>query len=100
MEHSDRGRYVTDQVSVWICNDSEHIQQARDVLQLDGSIQAVALFLTGLIKSARPYSSPWHVAQELAPNDYGRVDWRSVADDLTEMLGDDEPDRESKGSDY
>lgn len=80
MEHSERGEYVTSQVSVWICNDGEHVELARRASNR-GSAH-LKTFLIGVISKGRHSSSPWHVAQELAPNDYERVDWDSVARDL------------------
>jgi hypothetical protein len=81
MEHSDRGRHVTDQVSTWICNDRAHIEAARSVAQVHGT-ERLGQHLTTVIRQSPAHTAPWHVAQELAPNDYGRVDWQAVADDL------------------
>jgi len=77
-EHSERGAYVTHQVSVWICNDGDLIEAARAAVRVGD----LARWVKQTIRSAPRYSSPWHVGQELAANDYDRVDWQSVADDL------------------
>lgn len=79
MEHSDRGRYVTNQVTLWICNDSNYIKAARKAIKHD----ALPDLLSSILLTSQPYSAPWQVAQELAPNDYNRIDWSSVAEDLT-----------------
>lgn len=82
MDHSDRRRYVTNQVSMWVCNDRNIYFQAR---QMAAEVSAIDLgsYLIPIIQRARPHSTPWQVAQELAPNDYNRIDWSSVAEDLT-----------------
>lgn len=79
MEHSERGRYVTEQVAVWIENDGEHIADARRLLEWRG-VPGLEKFLRNVMNAAPNHSAPWQVAQELAPNDYGRVDWATVAD--------------------
>lgn len=76
MEHSDRGRYVTDQVQVWILNDGACIGAARMVAE-DGAV-AVERHLWTLVTRAAPHSGAWHTGQELAPNDRGRVDWEGI----------------------
>jgi hypothetical protein len=35
-----------------------------------------------VLKGAAPFTAAWHAAQELAPNDYVRIDWKSIAADL------------------
>jgi hypothetical protein len=80
MEHSDRGRYVTDQVLTWICNDSEQIEQAQSAARRSTGV--FTQWASGVIRTARPHMAAWHVRQELAPNDYNRVDWQAVADAL------------------
>jgi hypothetical protein len=77
MEHSDRAKYVTDQVALWITNDSDHIADAQRLAK-EGSAHALGNFLITVVRSARPHTAPWHVAQELAANDWGRVDWHEV----------------------
>lgn len=87
MEHSDRGRHVTDLVSVWICNDPVNVEYAREmavegVPSLRGYLRALLINAVQYEGAERPLA--WHVTQELAPNDYGRIDWPRVADDLLE----------------
>jgi len=85
MEHSEyeRGLYVTEQVSLWIVNDGEHYFHAvRKAGMATDSTFAIASFIRQTLKTAPNGSVAWHVAQELAPNDYGRIDWKSVVNDL------------------
>lgn len=88
MEYSERGRKVTEQVSMWIVNDGDHYFAARVYARDDRANGALnddgllAEYLNAVIRWAVRPSAPWQVAQELAPNDHGRIDWRSVADDL------------------
>lgn len=91
MEHSDRGRYVTEQVSLWIQNDGEFVDDirrrvdvAREIARRDPELLDLAAYLSEIIRHAMPYTAPWQVAQELAPNDYDRIDWQSIARDLLE----------------
>jgi hypothetical protein len=84
MEHSERARYVTDQVSLWIANDSDYVEQARSFIRTEGSVSALGDFLVRVIKSAPQFSAPWQVAQELSANDFGRIHWQDVADELRE----------------
>lgn len=86
MEHSDRGRLVTELVSVWIANDGEHIESARYCIREGGMAHPqdsmLANHLTRVLRRAPLWSAAWQTAQELAPNDYSRVDWASIARDL------------------
>lgn len=77
MEDSERGRYVTEQVAVWIENDGDYIKNARTVAKL--GTDALAEFLREVIQRSRRSSAPWQVSQELAPNDWARIDWAQVA---------------------
>jgi hypothetical protein len=80
MEHSDRGRYVTEQVALWIENDSNYIDGARRAAHT--GTEHLRQYLTLIISGAPAYSAPWQVAQEMAPNDWDRVDWESIKKDL------------------
>jgi hypothetical protein len=89
MEHSERGRWVTDEVSLWINNDGDYYETAHHYAHMDymdgmltGNNGLLAEYLGTILQGAVKPSAPWHVAQELSPNDYERIDWRSVADDL------------------
>lgn len=75
--YSERERYVTDQVANWITSDGDHIADAQKLAK-EGSAHALGNFLMTVVRSARPHTAPWHVAQELAPNDWGRVHWDEV----------------------
>lgn len=99
-EHSERAQYVTEQVALWLANDYEHYQHAQVCLKegramqtlkggpvglVNGDIHSVlATSITIVLRQARahPYSAAWYVAQELAPNDYQRINWADVAAEL------------------
>ena len=81
-EHSDRGRYVTDQVKLWITNDGDHYERVLSFITTERSMAGMSDYLVRVIRSAPPHSAPWHVAQELAPNDYARINWYDVAEEL------------------
>lgn len=76
-EDSERARYVTEQVANWITSDGNHYADAQRLAN-EGSAHALGNFLVTIVRRARPHTAPWHVAQELAPNDWGRVNWREV----------------------
>jgi hypothetical protein len=78
VEHSERGRYVTEQVAVWLENDGEYIAEAREVAE-EGT-ETLGAWVTTVLADSREYSAPWQVAQELAPNDWARIDWAIVAE--------------------
>ena len=80
MEHSDSAKWITEQVSMWINNDGDHYFRARSVAKQ--APEELGAYLKPILCHARPQSAPWHLAQELAPNDYDRIDWASVAEDL------------------
>lgn len=82
-EHSERGAYVTDQMSLWIQNDGQTIVGARLALKAL-STRGLEIFLTRVIKDAQPGDAAWHVSQNLAPNDFARIDWARVAREITE----------------
>lgn len=82
MEHSERGRYVTDRVSVWIVNDGDHFDRAQTLLATTPGTEALGTFLSLELRAARKGTAAWHTAQELAPNDYKRIDWEEVAHQL------------------
>jgi hypothetical protein len=79
VEHSDRGRYVTDQVKLWIVNDGEFIGSARTASADPAWLEKLLAYL---LHTAAEGSAPWHVAQELAPNDYTRINWAEIAEEL------------------
>lgn len=84
---SERARYVTDLVSMWIVNDGEHFHEARRAAGSDWAARSgyseLREYAERIIRTARRTTAPWHVAQELAPNDYARIHWADVANQLT-----------------
>ena len=81
MEHSDRGKYVTELVSTWICNDGAFYNKARNCASR--GVRSLECYILYLLRDFDPpLPTPLQVAQELAPNDYNRIDWQSIADDL------------------
>ena len=80
-EFSERARYVTEQVSLWIQNDGDYIEQARERAHDPERLRA---FLGSVIRRAPKGQAAWHVAAELAPNDWDRVHWDDVAEALRE----------------
>lgn len=81
-EHSDRARYVTEQVALWIENDGHHADEARQCAKMDGEYTYLAQYCTRVIKCAARGEAAWHVLQEMAPNDWVRVHWDEVAASL------------------
>lgn len=83
MEHSERGAYVTEQIALWIANDGEHIEEARaNALAEPVGLRGMEQYLTRVISLARKGEAAWHVQQELAPNDWARIDWKRVAEEI------------------
>lgn len=80
-EHSERARYVTEQVSLWIQNDGEWNALARGRADDPDRLRA---FLGSVIRRSPQGKAAWHVAQELTPNDWDRIDWKAVAEELTD----------------
>lgn len=91
-EHSERARYVTGQVALWIANDGDWVEGATHLAGREAAAShtnayqaaypALRDYLVGLLRSAKQGEAVWHVAQELAPNDYARIHWADVADAL------------------
>lgn len=81
-EHSDRARYVTTLVSMWIENDGNFYFLAQPSAKY--SPEYLGVFLTDVLKSAGHGSAPWHTAQELCPNDFtnNRIHWDEIARNL------------------
>lgn len=75
-EHSERGRYVTEQVTLWIENDGKNIESAKKAAK--ESDAALKECLVWLIKYSPRSSAAWQVRQELATNDFDRIDWAAV----------------------
>lgn len=79
---------VTDMVATWIISESdfldhngthkriaEHANDYADGNNLDG----LRSFTTNVLRQSRGNSAAREVADELAPNDYDRIDWSEVA---------------------
>jgi hypothetical protein len=71
---------ATHHVSVWICNDGDLIDFARQVAL--GGPKALKRYVTAVLRLAPKNTAAWHVAQEIAPNDLERIDWQSIVYDL------------------
>jgi hypothetical protein len=84
MEQSARGQHVTEQVALWVCNDSQHCDVARGFYKSEASLAGLTDYLIRTLRAAAPYSAAWYVAQELSPADYSRIDWGLVADQLSD----------------
>lgn len=82
MEHSEKGREVTDWVSVWLVNDSDTYFGALDAARC-GDLETLESFVVETLKGAPEHSGAWYTAQELSANDYERIDWQDIADTLT-----------------
>lgn len=82
MEHSQRGKDMTHKVSVWIENDFQFNPTAVSLAHHVGC-GALRHYLSVILKAAAPYSAAWQTAQDMAPNDYDRVDWQEIFDTLT-----------------
>lgn len=84
-EHTDRGRWVTEQIALAIANDGTFVNgervafRARD-LAAAGDIAGLATFVTHRIKTAADYRV---LRAELAANDYQRINWYTVATEVT-----------------
>lgn len=78
-EQSNRGRYVTEQVQIWIENDGDRIEKAKEQARR-GDLDR---YLKGEIQFAKSWDAAHHVKQELAWNDLEyRVDWQAIAASL------------------
>lgn len=85
VEHSERARYVTEQVALWIANDGDHIEEARaNILAEPNGLRGFEQYLSRVISLARKGEAAWHVQQELAPNDWARIHWDDVAREISE----------------
>lgn len=82
MEHSDRAKWVTEQVALWLANDGEFYDTARKLAR-QGSLPDMAPAYVELLRRADPRTTHagWLAAQ-LAPEDYDRIHWADVAAEL------------------
>ena len=88
-EHSERARWVTHLVTVWLENDGDYAENAREIVKQAtdaGKDPAAELgkSVSALLRIAPHGSAPWQCAQDLAPNDYNRIRWTDVVESLTE----------------
>lgn len=80
MEYSARTKENTEWVSVWIVNDAEFYEPAREAARIGAA--ELGEFLTRTLQYAYPESAAWYTAREMSENDYDRVDWAEIASDL------------------
>lgn len=89
-EHSPRGKEVTMQVGLWLANegdfdpkhDGKRVAEVAAEFARAEDYTALADYATGLIKRAVSSQAAWHVKQELASNDFDRINWEDVAQEL------------------
>lgn len=78
---TERQAYVTEQVALWIENDSKHNPDAVALAKAD-DVPALRRYLVKTIRFSRRGEAAWHVSRELAPNDFDRIRWDVVAERL------------------
>lgn len=78
---TERQKYVTEQVAVWIENDGKYVQDAKALAKAD-DVPALRRYLVKTIRFSRRGEAAWHVSRELAPNDFDRIRWDLVAASL------------------
>lgn len=76
----NRSEFVTVHVSGWICNDRELIGFAKQVAL--GGPKSLRGYIEAVLYLAPKHSTPWVCAQELAPNDFSRIDYQTIIDDM------------------
>uniref|UniRef100_UPI003F496DDE hypothetical protein n=1 Tax=Amycolatopsis sp. CA-096443 TaxID=3239919 RepID=UPI003F496DDE len=83
---NERERYVTDEVIEWLVNDGPVRAEAVRIIARSGKTAAhdVGVWLWHRIRGARRGTEAWHLAQDLAENDYFRVSWGEVARSVRE----------------
>lgn len=87
-EHSERSREVSVQVALWVSNDGDIDPAHNDRIafvaarKAADSLTDLADYVTTLIRQAAPSSAAAQVRDELAPNDYDRIDRALVAAEL------------------
>lgn len=92
-EHSERGRYISEIIALWIANDGDidpdHGERIAFVAAREAarSHQDLAQYATTLIRTARTGSAAAHVRAELAANDFDRIDWAAVSAELEGITG-------------
>jgi hypothetical protein len=81
-------------VATWIISEGEFIDVDGERLRIsehaaylakEQRLNTLKQFVSRIIQSARPngiMSAAWEVGQELAPNDYDRIEWPEVAKQL------------------
>lgn len=84
-EHSERSRYITDMVALYISNEGtydgpERIAERAATLAADDDHTALATYVTHII---RTHPEAREVRAEMAGNDYDRIHWADVAAELT-----------------
>ncbi|MET9263788.1 hypothetical protein [Amycolatopsis sp. NPDC004079] len=86
MVRSAREQYVTDMVTEWLVNDGPVRAEAVRIVARSGKTAAhdLGVWLWRHLREARRGTAAWHLAQELAENDYLRVSWGEVARSVQE----------------
>jgi len=79
---------VTDMVATWIISESDFLdhngahkrvaEHASDYAA-GNNLDGLRSFTTSVLRQSRGSSAAREVADELAPNDYDRIDWSGVA---------------------
>ncbi|MFE7796985.1 hypothetical protein [Nocardia sp. NPDC057440] len=91
---NDREKYVTNMIATWLVSEGEYItiedrqvriaEHAAELAKSD-DMEALRRFVEPIIKSGGswgPMALAGEVRQEMAYNDYNRVDWMEVANAL------------------
>lgn len=84
---SERATYVTREVTLWVAGDQQVAGRAITSYRERGGEYGLWRYVTGLLEQPKPYSGAWHVAQELAPNDYRRIRWDHVWAEISDIEG-------------
>lgn len=80
-KYTPRGWYVTSLVSEWARSSPTTAPMHREWAR-SKPVDVFADALTLILRNSHKDTPAWRVAQELAPNDYLRIDWRRVAREL------------------
>ncbi|MET9260466.1 hypothetical protein [Amycolatopsis sp. NPDC004079] len=80
MSEPSRMQYLTAEVTQWLKDDATVRDEAARIAAQPGksTVSNLGSWLWHTIHAAPRSSKAWHLAQELAPNDYFRVSWGAV----------------------
>lgn len=79
-EHSDRAKYVTEQVRIWVENDPKYRDLARHWARQ--SVNELAVSLTSVIRNPRVHPDVAHVHDVMSYSDFDKVHWDEIAASL------------------